>query len=456
MRRGRSGAVTLGTVAALTVNSAKDRPRRMNEHGSAGIAMRMLAGLVTSVVLVAPTPAAAQSDTPSRPHTPTTYSITLVSSDTGGHILAEVETGWRLQSVQPVEMVLDSVFRVIRVLVDGKPNTRLSRTMYARQDGEVVVPHEKAPGDTLTTRVRYHGFPRGGLRVGPDRTGARALAGETADGRASLWLPVPSGDDGSLRAGVTWSVQTSEGQRAVANGTLLGVDTLAYGHLAWRFRLDAPIPLGAFAVAAGHYAVTVLPHPGCRAGCVPVTLWTSPEDSAAAAAGPFRRAGEMVDYLSGLLGPFPYPGLAHVASSLPPAGRPGASVVLYDEGRVHSGGVDEREVAAATAAQWLGDAVSEAGPPSTGPSASAAAYLGFLWSRRGRTGPITEMLARNVEAIRGLHHMVGDSAFFRGLRRYVETNRNATAPPGAFERAMSEAAGRKLDWSFDRAAGSAQ
>jgi len=432
---------------------------RRERSGSAPLSPIWRSGRALFAALVAfaePIAAAAQSDATPPRHTPTTYSITLVPGDTGGYVLAEVETGWRLQSVQPVEMVLDSAFRVIRVLVDGKRNTRLSRTMYAGQGVDVVVPHEKAPGDTLTTRVRYHGIPRGGIRVGPDRTGARALAGETADGRASLWLPVPEGDEDSARTIVTWNVQAAQGQRVVANGSLIGVDTLGYGNSTWHFRLDAPIPLAALAVAAGRYAVTTLPHATCAARCVAVTLWTTPGDSAAAAAGPFRRAGEMVEYLSGLLGPFPYPGLAHVASPLPPAGRPGASVVLYDETRLHAGDVDEREVARATAAQWLGNAVSEPGPPGRRPSVAAAAYLAFLWSRRGRGGPVTEMLPRDVETIRALHGMVGDSVFFRGLRRYVEANRNATAAPGAFEQAMSAAAGRKLDWSFNRAAGPAK
>ncbi len=92
----------------------------------------------------------------------------------------------------------------------------------------------------------------------------------------------------------------------------------------------------------------------------------------------------MVDYLSARLGPLPYPGLAHVAVPLAPAGRPGASVVLYDGARLHAGEVTEREVARATAAQWLGNAVDEAGLEPEQPSAAASAYLAWLWSpRRG-------------------------------------------------------------------------
>ena len=35
----------------------------------------------------------------------------------------------------------------------------------------------------------------------------------------------------------------------------------------------------------GRYAVTTLPHAGCRTACVPIALWTSPDDSIAASTG---------------------------------------------------------------------------------------------------------------------------------------------------------------------------
>ena len=138
------------------------------------------------LLLQVQSPLAVRADTIRPVHDALHYDITLVPSDTGTHVLGEVQTTWRLRSTEPVEMELDSAMRVVRVLVDGKPNTRLSRTMYARQGGEVVVPHEKAPGDTLTTRVRYHGIPRGEFRADPDQTGARSLTGETTGGLARL------------------------------------------------------------------------------------------------------------------------------------------------------------------------------------------------------------------------------------------------------------------------------
>jgi aminopeptidase N len=404
------------------------------------------------LVALAPVPLAAQVGAVV-PQTAVSYTITLVPSDTGTHLLAEVETGWRLRTVNPVEVNLDTAFRVVRVLVDGKPNTRLSRTMYARPVGQVIVPHEKAPGDTLTTRLRYHGLARGGVHLGPGRAGARALAGEAAGDEASPWLPLPA-DPARARVTVVWNVQADTGQRVAANGTFTGVDTLNYGHTTWHYRLDAPVPLDRLAVAAGRYAVTTIPHAACRGPCVPVNLWTVPGDSAAAAAA-FRRAGDVLDFMVARLGPYPYPGLAHVAVPLAPAGRPGASIVLYDETRVR--GVTEADIARATAAQWLGNAVSDSGAAGDRPAEAAAAYVALLWpggtAPRG-PAPDATVLARGVEAIRRLHRAVGDSAFFRGLRRYIQENRNLTVAPAALERAMAEAAGKPLDWSWRAAVGS--
>jgi len=50
-----------------------------------------------------------------------------------------------------------------------------------------------------------------------------------------------------------------------------------------------------------------------------------------------------------------------------------------------------------------------------------------------------------------LRGMVGDSAFFGGLRRYYATYRDSTALSGDFGRVMSQAAGRDLDWYFRQA-----
>ena len=362
-----------------------------------------------------------------------------------------METGWRLGTVNPVEMQLDSVFRVVRVLVDGKPNTRLSRTMYARQGSQVLVPHEKAPGDTLTTRVRYHGIPRGGFRVGLDRTGARGLAGESGGGLAPLWLPVPAGDP--PRVTVVWNVQASEGQRVIASGVLTSVDTLSYGHTTWHYRLDTPAPLDRLAVASGRYAVTTLAAPalpGCLRPGDPVDVARGFGGGRPGRVPPRGRHGGLHERAAGRVSvPRSGPrGLA--ASPRRPADRVGRAVrrSAGARGRGHGGRHrtgDRRPMAGQRGERQRGC--------DDGPSAATASYLALLWTRQDTPRPTGMMLTRDVDAIRRLHQMVGDSAFFRGLRHYVETNRHAPAAPGAFERAMAEAAGKPLDWSWRAAVG---
>ena len=411
----------------------------------------LIGGLVSFAIAVSPAAAQGPGPASSGLQTPTSYAITLVTSDTGRHILAEVETGWRLRTVDPVELILGAPLRVVRVLVDGKPNTRLSRTMYARQDSLIVVPHEKAPGDTLTTRVRYHGIPDGGAVVEADPAGRRVLVAQSAAGAASRWLPVPAGlvPTAAPRVSVTWQVQASGDQRVIANGVLTGIDTLNYGHTTWHYRLDRPVPLTALAAAVGRFAVAPAQRSGCRGACPPVTVWTSPEDSSAAAGGPLGHAGEILAWLASRLGPFPYPALAHVVTTGVLGAANGASVVLYQASQLRGGNMTEADVVRGTAGQWLGLAISDSS--ASGPVAATADYLAWLWTRERRPGPNAQMLTRQLDAIRALHQTLGDSSFYRGLRRLLERHRDTTVPAATFTEAMTEAAGKQVPWSWPAA-----
>ena len=175
------------------------------------------------------------------PHDALHYDITLIPSDTSAHILGEVQTTWRLGSSKPVTMELDSAMRVIRVLVDGKPNTRISRTMYARSSTEVEVPHQKHAGDSMSTRVRYRGYPGGGLVVGKSARGNRTVQADHRPEVAHYWLPMPESPDDE--ATVALHIQVPVGYQVLADGALEKVDTLAYGHMMWHYNLNRPLPL---------------------------------------------------------------------------------------------------------------------------------------------------------------------------------------------------------------------
>jgi aminopeptidase N len=436
--------------------------------------------MLSLLLLLQASPPPAQTDTLRQAHDALHYDISLVPSDTGTHVLAEVQITWRLASTYPVRMQLDSAMRVIRVLVDGKPNTRLSRTMYARSSSEVDVPHEKQPGDTLSTRVRYRGFTRDGLIIGNNQYGDRTVFADNWPDRAHLWLA--SDDRPGDKATVSFHVQAPIDRQVIANGVLEKIDTLPYGHAVWHYHLDTPIPVYNMVVGVGRLARTVLPDAGCAVKCVPLSVWSYPQDSAYAATA-FRRSGTMLDYFSGLLGPFPYPSLAHVESSTRFGGMENATAIFYDQKAYQKKALDELSVAHETAHQWFGDGVTPREWPHLWLSEGFATYLAALW--RGHEDgdsafratmrkegdevlaspaserPVVDTAQRDLMALLNtnsyqkggwvlhqLRGMMGDSAFYSGLRRYYTTFRDSTAVSGDFARVMSAAAGKDLDWYF--------
>jgi aminopeptidase N len=342
------------------------------------------------------------------------YEITLVPADTGTHLLGEVQTVWRLRSAEMVAAVLDSSMRVVRVLIDGKPNTRLSRTMYGRSGVDVAVPHEKQAGDTLSTRIRYHGMlSRGGdAWIGNDKTGSRAFVAGGWKG-SSAWLPMPP--DRNQRVSASFNVQAPTDERAIANGVLVKIDTLPYDHATWHYRLDSTAPLPTLAAAVGKYAVIPL--------APAVEVWSRPADSGWAAKGPFSRAGELMEYLAGKLGTFPYPRLTHVAVPAVPSARSGGGLVFYPEDRFREGGIDELTVARETVAQWFDGADSSV-------TNAIAGYVAADWLGQ------TKSLQGEPKKLGELRRKLGDAGFWTALRSFSASQREGKGSAEDFAAAM--------------------
>jgi aminopeptidase N len=385
------------------------------------------------------------------------YDVTLVPADTGSHLLGEAETAWRLVSSDPVAVRIDSSMRVVRVLIDGRPNTRLSRTMYGRSEDDVVVPHQKRAGDSITTRVRYHGFARAGAKVGTNRRGERIFFAAGRGDSAYFWLPVP---EQTLRdrAAAAFRVQAPLGQRAIATGSLEKVDTLPYGHAVWHYRMEAPAPIASLAVATGPYQVRSLTPGRCGDGCPMVEVWSYPGDDGVP--GELGRAWEMVESFAAKAGRYPYGRLTYVAAPVRAAvAAPG--IVFYPEEPPRHGGSADWVLALETARQWFGLAISPAGPQDRWIIDGLARYLASLWREpsgrevgSGGDDPLPEDL-RGARALHRLRGVTGDSAFFAGLTRFTGDRLHQSAARADFVRSMSAAAGRDLDRDlqqfFDRA-----
>jgi len=429
-------------------------------------------------------PLAIRPDTARPLHDAQHYDVTLVLGDSGRHVLGQVETTWRLRSTEPIQIELDSALRVIRVLVNGRENTRLFRTMYGRGGNDIVIPHDGKPGDSLATRIRYHGEVARGLAFRGTKAKGLAIFGDNWPDRAHGWLALQ--DYPSDKASVAFHVQVPAAYQVLANGTLQKIDTLPYGHLVWNYQMDRPIPPYTMVIAVGKFAVTRLPDAACSVQCVPQTLWTFSEDSAFAVTGPFRRVAKIVEFYSRLVGPFPYSNLAHVEAVTPYGGMENATAIFYNDSLYRARTLPEETVAHEIAHQWFGDAVTEDDWHHLWLSEGFATYLAAMWAEQDGGAaalgkvmrseaesyftsaeverPILDAGVRNLDSLLNannyqkgawvlhqLRSMIGDSAFVAGLRRYYQRYRDGTALSEDFAKVMSEVSGRDLEWYFRQA-----
>ncbi len=441
--------------------------------------------MLLATLLLLQSPLAARADTIPPRHDALHHDVTLIVGDTGTHIVGIMTTTWRLTSAEPVEVAFDSAFRVVRVLTDGEGERRMGRITFARNaDGGVYIPHRKAAGDTIHTSIRYHGPVRDGLVIRTDSTGRRTVFADNWPDRAHRWLPLE--DQPGDKAMVDFHVEVPPEMVVIANGVRQKVDTLPRGRRVWHFTMRQPIPPYGMVVGAGPLVTTIVGDAACEVKCVPQALVTWPEDSAWAGAGPFRRVGDMVDFFSRLIGPFPYDRLAHVQSTTIFGGMENPTAIFYNGEAYRKRTLRELTVAHETAHQWFGDAVTAADWHHLWLSEGFATYYAALWLRHAEgdspfraemdraagavfrgaaTGrPILDTVATDLMGLlnsnnypkgawvlHSLRGLMGDSAYHAGIREWYRVFRDSAALSSDFAAVMSRAAGQDLDWYFRQA-----
>jgi aminopeptidase N len=460
---------------------------------AAVVATALALGAVRAAAAQAPAesgPIARRFDLERPAHDALDYDIRIALADSGSRFTATVATRWRLGGGGPIRINLDSSYRIRSLTVDGRPAT------YRRQDaGLLLVTLPSAPAATVTTAIEYEGAPpefvRAGRKSGQDDglvqrgSGAgRKIFADNWPNRARKWLAAP--DHPSDKATVRWTIDAPTGLTVVANGALLGTGPADSGRTRWRFGTDRPIPVYTMVLGAARMAVTRLPPADCATRCVPISIYTYPEDSAWAAGGPFRRAAEMVDYFAKIVAPFPYEELRHVQTSTIFGGMENSTVIFYDESAYRSRGLDEVTVAHETAHQWFGDAATEADWHHLWLSEGFATYFAALWNgfAHGDSAFQATMAANRATVVRSpdterpildsaatdllgllnsnnypkgawvlhtLRGLIGDSAFFRGIRAYYREHQHGTALSSDLARVMSREGGERLDWYFEQA-----
>ena len=408
-----------------------------------------------------------------------TYFISLTIPDTGTVIegsasvvfFAVVHDTLRLNLVG---MQVDSVFSV--VCCPGGTNQKTEIPFH--YDGHVITvpPDGRGVG---AVQIAYHGTPKDGLIIGSNAYGRRVVFADNWPERARYWIP--TFDHPVNKASVTFGIKVrtslmspSRSWRVVSNGK----------HQSFLWSESHRIPTYTMVFGAGEFSVSEHRPAIDGRDTIPMEVWTYREDSVYADSVPFRRATEIVEVMQRLIGPFPYENLKHVESSTKFGGMENSSAIFYAEKPYVERRMREGVVRHETAHQWFGDAVTERDWPDIWLSEGFATYFdGVIGAALDGDSVLVNAMRSNAEAyfksdvtdrpivdsgyaadpikllnansypkgawvLHMLRGLMGDSAFFRGLRTYYSTYRDSTATSEDLQRVMEKAAKADFGWFF--------
>jgi aminopeptidase N len=382
---------------------------------------------------------------------------------------------------------------VLEVRVDGTPHA------YNYEDGVLALDLAgHAAGTEARVGVHYRGVPDDGLILRDNVHGEPSAFVDNWPNRTRFWLP--SVDHPTDKATVRFTVHAPAEWKVVANGRLVTesgptpADAIGPPGDRRTWVWEEGVPISPYNMVIGASALTVVPV-GLAAcgqapaspradGCVEVTYWVYPEDVERAEPS-FRRAAEIVDYFTDLIGPYPFEKLANVQSSTRFGGMENASAIFYSERGIASGRSIEGTVSHEIAHQWFGDAVTEADWHHLWLSEGFAEYFGQQFFEvadgeeafRGLLEADRQQVLRGGDADRPIYdpaerdlfallndnnyqkgawvlHMLrgilGDDAFFAGIREYYRRYTHSTALTTDFQAVMEEVYGRGLEWFFQQ------
>ena len=398
----------------------------------------------------------------------------------------------RLVPVDTLALDLQDM-KVSLVTESGKP------IGFSQRDGRLNIYVGGSRQDTLRVTITYSGVPTDGLIISTDSAGRWLAFGDNWPNRARHWIP--SVDHPSSKATVTWTIRAPAGRRIVANGELISEREVprpadpdgAFGSPSARtetvWRESRPIPMDVMVIAAAPLERFDLGNTACGLAesgrCVPQMVYTAPEQRPILP-GAFAEADSIVTFFARTVGPFPYEKLAHLQSSTIFGGMENASAIFYADKMFRHDGVGYELVAHETAHQWFGDAVTEREWSHLWLSEGFATYFAAFYTQHSRGDSafratmekmretvlkaevvarrpvidtietkLTSLLNENSYEKGGfvlhmLREELGDSAFFRGLRRYVREHRHGTALTDDLQQALEHESNRTLRPIFDQ------
>jgi aminopeptidase N len=359
-------------------------------------------------------------------------------------------------------------FDVSRLRVNGR------RAAFTRDGQELAITPARRlrAGRHFVVTVRYTGVPD----VITDPDGSAEGWVPTPDGAFVVGEPqgapgwFPANDNPRDKARYDLAITVPRGNVAMGNGVL--VRRSDHGdHSTWLWHEGAPMASYLATATNGKFAFTQQRGPHGLPVYDAVDTGFSPEDQAKATRN-LAREPEILEFLSGLYGPYPFEAAGAIVDDAPDVGYALESQTKPNYDSVPSVGTVVHELSH----QWVGDSVTLKVWPDIWLHEGFATYSTWLWDEKEDPahtaqdtfdevyaswdwtqtaippsaaelfgGPVYDRGAMTLHALRT---RIGDRAFFRLLREWTARNRYGNVRTSDFVALAERVSGRDLDGFF--------
>ncbi len=400
------------------------------------------------------------------------YAFRLTFTDASNELQGEASIEIRFLRDKVSEVVFD---------LDGMKVSAVTPGTYTHTDGRLRIattPSKKDERRKFT--VRYQGVPTGGLRIIKNKYNERVFFSENWPNKARHWLPMI--DHPYDKATSEFLITAPARYQVISNGLLQEESDLGDGSRLTHWKQSVPIASWLNAIGIAEFSVH---HAGLVKG-VPLQTWVYRQDRDAGPPWFETTSRAAIDFFSENVGPYSYEKLANVVAAGFGGGTEHASAIFYGENNVlerPGTGLIAHEIAH----QWFGNAVTESDWDDVWLSEGFATYFTLLFiehsqgrdafvkglkeSRKSifgmeKTNPewkvrhdnladMKRVLQRIIYQKGGwtlhmLRNMIGDEAFWKGIRQYYGLYQNSNATTADFQRVMEEVSSMELGWFFDQ------
>ena len=263
---------------------------------------------------------------------------------------------------------------------------------FARVREELTIaPAEPiASGETFVVEVTYHGAPHPKLSpalpfpVGWTNTESGQSYVAAEPDAAHTWFP--ANDHPLDKATFSFRITVPRGVTAAANGSLVEQIPAAEG-VTWIWELSSPMAPYLATVVIGEFDI-VIDEASSEVAGIPIRN-VLPAGSSSSDWPALGRQGEMILFLEGLFGPFPFAtyGIA-IVDEFPTALENQTLSIFGPQS------VNEAILVHELAHQWFGDSVSLGQWSDIWLNEGFASYAQWLWTERGDDEPTARALDR--------------------------------------------------------------